>query len=140
MRLLGAVDVPDVIAFNAAMAACQRVLKWTHVTQLFEDLQRQGRSPDGITYNVVITTSAGVHDWAGASLLLSGLRRRHPRIEERTAASVVEAAARSGSLPEAFVILREALELGELKSPFLDNGRIDLHGFLPEVVRLGLVC
>mmetsp|Transcript_85716 Transcript_85716/g.260170 ORF Transcript_85716/g.260170 Transcript_85716/m.260170 type:complete len:155 (-) Transcript_85716:62-526(-) len=62
---------PDVVAYDAAMSACERGRAWSWALQLFEDLRPARLEPTLITYNTAISACDKASRWAQALALLA---------------------------------------------------------------------
>eukprot|EP00439_Symbiodinium_sp_Y106_P060495 s1197_g8.t4 len=68
---------PDLISFNATMAACQVGQQWHRAMALFRELDGRSLQPDEATFNAVLEAAG---DAEGEALFLSAMQVAYPRL------------------------------------------------------------
>ncbi|CAK9062410.1 unnamed protein product [Durusdinium trenchii] len=61
---------PNVISFNAAIAACEKAMQWHQALALLDDMPSRSLQPNSVTYNSAITACDKSQQWQTALHLL----------------------------------------------------------------------
>ena len=95
---------PDVVSFNAAMAAAAAAGDEERVHELLDTMKEAGLSPSGISYNTAISACARRGDWEGALSYFREMEQRQVARNTVTYTAAIDACARGGELQKAITL------------------------------------
>ena len=98
---------PNVIAYSAAVSACERRQEWEQAVALLADMQRGGPAPNVVTYSAVISACEKAAQWQSAIHILAGMQQRSEKLDKIVYSAAISACEKGERWEEALFLLAE---------------------------------